>query len=110
MNTTLKILSFIKAFIREMFDKEDFPLQDSNGLYETKYTHTHELRCPNCGHTSWALLDYTVIKCHVCFATYDNYGKLGLKLKTKEDEKHYKQEEHNGYYASGIKSGSFKLF
>lgn len=85
-----RFLEFITKYVKEIFDKEDFPLPNKDGLYPIKYSHNHELRCPNCGHTSWSILDYTIIRCSTCFNTYDNYGVLGLKIKQQINEEYNK--------------------
>jgi protein-arginine kinase activator protein McsA len=61
--------------------KIKFPLdKNEQGFYKAHYTdRNHELRCPNCGATLWAIKNYQHIECVNCYKNYTNLGVLGLE-------------------------------
>jgi hypothetical protein len=63
-----------------------FPLKKNDyGFYDCLYSeHGHNLRCPHCGGTGWAIKNYQHIECISCHKNYSNLGVLGLEELNKE--------------------------
>ena len=66
-------------------------LQKKNeyGFFDAQYTpRGHDLRCPNCGSTFWAIKSYQHLHCLHCYKHFANMGVLGMKeLPAQEWEK-----------------------
>ena len=61
--------------------KLKFPLpKNEYGFYTPYYTeHGHNLRCPNCGNSTWSIKNYQHLECTICYRNYSNMGVLGLQ-------------------------------
>lgn len=61
--------------------KIKFPLKKNEyGYYDAHYTERgHELRCPNCGGSIWAIKSYQHIECITCYKNFSNLGVFGLE-------------------------------
>jgi protein-arginine kinase activator protein McsA len=61
--------------------KIKFPLtKNVHGYYDAHYTDRgHELRCPNCGGTLWAIKNYQHVECVTCYKNFTNLGVLGME-------------------------------
>jgi protein-arginine kinase activator protein McsA len=73
----------IKQFRDLLLDniKIKFPMKKNEyGFYDAIYSeHEHDLRCPNCGGTVWAIKNYQRVECITCYKNYSNLGVLGLQ-------------------------------
>jgi protein-arginine kinase activator protein McsA len=72
----------LKQFRDLLLDiKIKFPLKKNEfGFYDPHYTdRAHDLRCPNCGSTLWAIKNYQHIECVHCYKNFSNLGVLGLE-------------------------------
>ena len=72
----------IKQFRDLLLDiRVKFPLKKNEiGFYDAHYTEQgHNLRCPNCGGTVWAIKTYQHLECITCYKNYSNLGVLGLE-------------------------------
>jgi len=72
----------IKQFRDLLLDiKIKFPLKKNDvGFFDAMYTEQgHNLRCPNCGGTVWAVKSYQHLECITCYKQYQNLGVLGLE-------------------------------
>jgi hypothetical protein len=58
-----------------------FPLTKNEvGFFDAIYTEQgHNLRCPHCGSTGWAVKNYQHIECLACKKQFSNLGVLGLE-------------------------------
>jgi protein-arginine kinase activator protein McsA len=61
--------------------KIKFPLKKNElGFYTPYYTEQgHNLRCPNCGGSTWSIKNYQHLECNTCYKNYCNLGVLGLQ-------------------------------
>jgi protein-arginine kinase activator protein McsA len=80
--STLNISPMIRQLKELVFDfKFKFPLpKNQYGFYNTLYTQTgHNLRCPNCGGSTWSIKSYQHLECTTCYRNFSNLGVLGLQ-------------------------------
>lgn len=60
--------------------RSKFPLKKNEyGFYDASYTRGHDLRCPNCGSTFWAIKSYSNLHCLHCYKNFSNLGVLGMQ-------------------------------
>ena len=72
----------IRQFKELVFDfRFRFPLEKNQyGYFDPTYTQDgHNLRCPNCGNSSWSIKSYQHLECNSCYSNYCNLGVLGLQ-------------------------------
>jgi hypothetical protein len=73
------MIKHFKDLVLDM--KLKFPLQkNAYGFYTPCYTDQgHNLRCPNCGNSTWSIKNYQHLECTLCYKNYQNLGVLGLQ-------------------------------